>query len=180
MNNKITSLIWPALLLLCLSACATPPEIAVSAVPAGTTTLQYRYDNQRFRGTNLGFTDDVKAKLRDTEINIVDLTLAIQNQLRRQNLLDTEAPQLIAVTIDELQISPLYETAFFAFRTEEDRIAGKVEIIDDAQETLADFDVAVTTDPKEAIEGGRQGRLQQLYQMFAERVVTVIMAEESR
>jgi hypothetical protein len=175
MHNKITLnlCLMPALLLL-LSACAAAPQSAASLQPAGET-IRYRYQDQRFRGTNLGFTDDVKAKLQQTDIDIVDLTLAIQNQLRLHDRLEPEAAYLVAVTIEELHISPVYETALFSFRTEEDRIGGKVEIIDDSKATLGSFKIAVATDPKEAIKGGKQGRLLQLYQLFAERVVTMLL-----
>ena len=112
-----------------------------------------------FRGTNLGFTADVKAKIRVAEINIVDLTLAIQHELQRQNLLVSDAPYVLAVTIDELQISPLYQTALFSFRTEDDYIEARAEVLDDNRESLHTYKITASASHKEAIDGDHQATL---------------------
>jgi hypothetical protein len=180
MNHRTTPIICLLALLSGLASCASPPPSVTTPAPQDSVKLEYHYDDQRFRGTNLGFTGDVKAKLRSIEINIVDLTLTIQNELRRHDLLENESPWLLAVTVEDLYLGPLYETAFVTFRTEADRIGGKVEIVGADGEAVNSFDVAISTDTKEAIKGGKQGRLTRLYELFAGQVVAGLPTERGR
>jgi hypothetical protein len=164
-----------------LSACTTPtpPPPAGGTLTGADEPVRFIDDVQYFRGTNLAFTPEVKAKLAAGGINAVDLTLAIQNQLSRDNLLASGADYVLVVAVEDLYISPIYNAGWFSYRAEDDRIGGRAYVMgDDSEEALYSFDVAASTDRKQAIEGGDPQRLAQLYQVFAERVVAAFRANK--
>lgn len=173
-TGKIIGLIW----LLCfLSACAgsranSPTQSPV--VPETEDFGDFGFQARYFRGSTLGFVKEVKPKVREAEINIVDMIFAIQHALARHNLLQDDAPYVLAVTVDELKINPLYNTAFYSFRAEDDYIEARVQALDSDNEVLHTYNVSASADRKEAITGDHQQRLQQFYKRFAESIASTI------
>ena len=78
--TAINKIIYTALLLIYLTACSS------TQTPAPENTLatgvnDFAFKSQYFRGTNLGFTEEVKAKMRAADVNIV-----VVGESRQENL----------------------------------------------------------------------------------------------
>ena len=85
--------------------------------------------------------------MREAKVNLVDLTLAIQHELLRQELLVSGAPYVLSVTIDEFKLNPVYKTALYSFRAEDDYIEGKAKVIGENREALHTYKVSCFAQP---------------------------------